>query len=65
MRFDKDEKFIVSTGRDGLIYIHLIDKENILKEALFQPLEGVEGIDYMAESQKEEIRADKMREFFE
>ncbi len=65
IRFDKDEKFIVSTAEDGLIYIHLIDKENILKEASFQPLEGIEGIDYMAESQKEEIKADKMQEFFD
>lgn len=36
-----------------------------MKEALFQPLEGVEGIDYMPESQKEEIRSEKMKEFFE
>lgn len=35
VKFDKDEKFIVTTGEDGLVYSHLIDKENILKESVF------------------------------
>ena len=35
------------------------------REAVFNPLEGVEGVDYMAESQREDIRQEKMREFFE
>jgi hypothetical protein len=49
-RFDKEEKFMLSTGEDGLIYIHLIDKENMKKEAAFNPLDGIEGVDFMAES---------------
>jgi len=50
VKFDKDEKMVLTTGEDGLIYIHLIDKENIRKEATYNPLEGVEGVDFMAES---------------
>ena len=65
VKFDKDEKFLVTTGEDGLIYSHLIDKENILKESVFQPLDGVEGVDFMPEYQREDIKAEKMREFFE
>lgn len=37
-KFDKEEKIVLTTGEDGLIYIHLIDKENIKKEAVFNPL---------------------------
>jgi len=65
VKFDKDERMVLTTGEDGLIYIHLIDKENIKKEATYNPLEGVEGVDFMAESQREEIRLEKVKEFFE
>lgn len=56
---------MISTGDDGLIYIHQIDKDNMKREAAFNPLEGVEGVDFMAESQREEIRLEKMKEFFD
>lgn len=64
-RLDKDEKMMISTGDDGLIYIHQIDKDNMKREAAFNPLEGVEGVDFMAESQREEIRLEKVKEFFD
>lgn len=64
-KFDKDEKFLVSSGEDGLVYIHLLDKENLKRESAFYPLEGVEGIDFMPEMTREEIRQEKTREFFE
>lgn len=35
VKFDKEEKMVLTTGNDGLMYIHLIDKENIKKEATF------------------------------
>lgn len=56
VKLDREEKMLLSTAEDGLIYIHLIDKENMKKEAVFNPLEGVEGVDYMAEAQRDEIR---------
>ena len=46
-----DERFIVSTGYDGLIFVHTIDKFMIQQEAKFEPLEGVEGTDFMPEDQ--------------
>ena len=42
-----DERFLVSTGYDGLIFIHTIDKFMIQQESKFDPLEGVEGTDFM------------------
>lgn len=42
VKFDMTEKLVVSTGQDGLMYVHQIDKEIIKKEATFDPLEDVE-----------------------
>ena len=42
-----DERFMVSTGYDGLVFVHTIDKFMIQQESKFDPLEGVEGTDFM------------------
>ena len=63
MRFDKEEKYIMTSGEDGLMYIHQIDKECLKKEALFNPLAGIEGAEFMAESQKEDIAFEKTKQF--
>ena len=65
MRFDKEEKYIMTTAEDGLMYIHQIDKENIKKEALFNALAGIEGAEFMAESQREDITFEKTKKFME
>lgn len=49
IKFDKDEKFVLSTSTDGLMFAHLIDKDNILKEASFDPFEDVENLEYFPE----------------
>jgi len=46
-----DERFLVSTGYDGLIFVHTIDKFMIQQESKFDPLEGVEGTDFMPDDQ--------------
>ena len=45
-----DERFLVSAGHDGLLFVHTIDKFMIQQEAKFNPLDGVEGVDYMPEA---------------
>ena len=50
-----DERFLVSAGHDGLLFVHTIDKFMIQQEAKFNPLEGVDGVDYMPEAQVEEV----------
>jgi len=60
-----DEKFVLSVAEDGLMIVHQIDKENIRHESTFEPLEDVEGVDYMAQEQVDEIRERKVKEFFE
>lgn len=47
------------------MYVHQIDKENINKEAVFDCFEGIEGLDYIPEITKDEIKAEKYREFYE
>lgn len=64
MRFDKDEKYLMTTAEDGLMYIHQIDKENIRKESKFEAFAGIEGIDYMPDAMKEDIRKEKSNQFF-
>lgn len=61
IRFDKEEKYIMTSAEDGLMYIHQIDKECLKKEALFNPLAGVEGAEFMAESQREDITFEKTK----
>lgn len=46
-----DERFIVSSGKDGLVFCHVLDKFMIQQESKVKPLEGVEGVDYMPEEQ--------------
>lgn len=45
-----DERCLVSAGHDGILFVHAIDKYMIVQEAMFNPLEGVAGIDYMPEA---------------
>lgn len=58
-----DERFLVSTGYDGLIFIHTIDKFMIQQESKFDPLEGVEGTDFMPDDQVESIKVEKTTQF--
>jgi len=58
-----DERFLVSTGYDGLIFIHTIDKFMIQQESKFDPLEGVEGTDFMPDDQVAEIKVEKTNQF--
>ena len=61
-RLDKDEKYAVTTGEDGLMFVYQIDSVNIKREALFDPFAGIEGIDYMPEATKEDIREEKTKQ---
>jgi hypothetical protein len=60
---NKDENFFLSSGRDGLIYVHQFDKRCAQLEAAKDLFEGVEGVNFMAESDKELIRTRKLAEF--
>ena len=63
IRLDKEEKYAMTTGEDGLMFIYQIDIDNIRKEALFDPFDGIEGIDFMPDATKEDIRMDKTAQF--
>lgn len=58
-----DERFLLSTGQDGLLMVHTIDKYMILQESKYDPLEGVEGTDYMPIDQLKEVRAKNVASF--
>lgn len=55
----------MTTGEDGLMFVYQLDPSNLRKEALFDPLAGIEGVEYMAESQREDIREEKTKQFMD
>lgn len=64
-KMSHDERFIVSSGSDGLIFIHLIDKFMIQQEARFDPRAGIDGIEFMPEAQKKQSLIDAVDRFQE
>ena len=62
-KFSFDERFLLTAGHDGLLFAHVVDKYMIMQEAGFDPLDGVEGTDYMPEEQIKEIVANKKKTF--
>ena len=62
-RLDREEKYVMTTGEDGLMFIHQIDIENVRKEAVFDAFAGIEGIDFMPEATKDDIREEKTKQF--
>lgn len=64
-KFSFDERCIISVGAEGLLFVHVLDKYMILMESKFNPIAGVEGIDFMPSSQVEEVIADKTKKFHE
>ena len=65
VKLDHHEKMVISVGDDGLMYTYLIDKENIKREALFDPLEDVEAVDFMTEDMINDIKEKKFAELRE
>jgi hypothetical protein len=59
VRFDKNEKYAITTAEDGLMFVYQIDSDNIRKEALFDPFAGLEGVDFMPEATKDDIKTEK------
>jgi WD40 repeat protein len=45
-----DERCIISAGKDGILFVHALDKFMLIQESSFNALEGVAGIDFMPEA---------------
>lgn len=63
VKMNFDERFLLSAGQDGILFSYVIDKYMILQEADFNPLAGVEGVDYMPAEQIKEIIEKKVASF--
>jgi hypothetical protein len=48
----KQANFFLTSGRDGLIYVHQFDKTCAVEEAKHDPLAGVEGANFLPEAEK-------------
>lgn len=53
--FTNDENFFVSVGTDGLTNVYQFDKVCAVEESKFDPLEGVEGANFMPQDEKESL----------
>lgn len=53
VKFDYSEKFLLSTGTDGLLYVYQIDKDMIKKESAFDPLDEIENPEYIPNDELE------------
>jgi hypothetical protein len=58
-----DERFIVSAGTEGLIFVHTLDKFMIQQESKFEPTDGIEGFEYLPESTQKQLVADAIEKF--
>ena len=50
--FNNDQTFFITVAQDGLTFVHQFDKVATMEECQFNPLDGVEGIMFMPESEK-------------
>jgi hypothetical protein len=60
-----NEQFLLSVGRDGMLFNHAIDKYMIQQESKFDPLSGVEGVDFMPSDQVATLKEAKQVTFKE
>jgi len=63
VKFSFDERCLVSAGKDGILFVHNIDKYMITQESQFNALDGVAGIDFMPEAQVKEVFAERTEAF--
>ncbi len=63
VKFSFDERCVISVGAEGLLFVHVLDKYMILQESKFNPIAGVEGIDFMPESQVKEVIIERTKKF--
>jgi hypothetical protein len=60
-----NEQFLLSVGKDGMLFSHAIDKYMIQQESKFEPLAGVEGVDFMPSDQVASLKETKAATFKE
>lgn len=63
-KFSFDERALITAGKDGILFVHTIDKYMVAQEAAFNPLDGVAGIDFMPEAQVKEVYQERSQAFF-
>lgn len=60
---NKDENFLFSASKDGLIYVHQFDRICSMNEARKDYLEGIDGVDFMSQYDKDALFEKKLKEY--
>jgi hypothetical protein len=58
--FNKDQTFFITVGKDGLTNVHQFDKTATIEENDFEPLEGVEGVQFLPSEEKVRLAAKRL-----
>jgi hypothetical protein len=58
-----DERFIVTSGADGLIFVHALDKAMVLQESRFDPKDGIEGLEFLPEAVQTQLVDEAIAKF--
>lgn len=61
--FNKDQSFFVTVAKDGLTNVHQFDKTATYEENAYDPLEGVEGVNFLPAEEKTALAAKRLKEF--
>ena len=61
--FNKDQTFFISTAHDGLTNVFQFDKVAAIEETKYDPLEGVEGHQFMPKEEKEALIVKKLEKY--
>lgn len=60
--FNKDETFVMTVADDGLLYLYQFDKMCCIQDSKYDPLQGVEGAQFMPSEEKEELKIKKTKQ---
>jgi WD40 repeat protein len=60
---NKQCNFFLTSGRDGLIYVHQFDKTCAVEEAKLDPLANVEGANFLPAKEKEDERVKQLKKY--
>jgi WD40 repeat protein len=61
--FTHNYNFFLTSGEDGLVYLHQFDKHCCIQDYAFDPLAGVEGAQFMPNDEKEVLVKKKREEY--
>ena len=61
--FNHEQNYFITVATDGLTIVHEFDKVATIEESKFDPLEGVEGVQFLPKEEKEALAEKRLKDF--